>query len=56
MDKNKRALEEPAMFYGRKVGLGDIEFEPIDNMMETLRSRGYITFDEFIDRLSKYSC
>ena len=54
MKENKNILEEPAVSYGSKVRLGDIEFRPMPHLMETLRERGYITLDELSERLSKY--
>lgn len=54
MKKDSHNLEEPAVSYGSKVRLGDIEFKPMLHMMETLRERGYITFDELSEKLSKY--
>lgn len=54
MDTKGHTLEEPAVGYGRKYKLSEIEFQPVHNMMETLRQQGCITFDEFKERLSKY--
>lgn len=54
MSDKDYVLEEPAAVYGSKVRLGDIEFRPMPHLMETLRERGYITFDELSKRLSKY--
>ena len=54
MKKDSHNLEEPAVSYGSKVRLGEIEFIPMPRMMDTLRERGYITFSELKDRLSKF--
>lgn len=54
MDENKHTLEEPSVSYGQKHKLSEIEFQPMSNMMEALREQGYITHDEFVERLSKY--
>lgn len=54
MKNDSHNLEEPAVSYGSKVRLGDVEFKPMPRMMETLRERGYITFDELSEKLSKY--
>ena len=54
MDNNKHNLEDPAASYGRKMKLSEVEFQPMNNMKETLRQQGCITFDEFVDKLSKY--
>jgi|GEM_PF-3081728 len=54
MDENKHILEEPSVSYGQKHKLSEIEFQPMSNMMETLRKQGYITHEEFVERLSKH--
>lgn len=54
MENKKQKLEEPVVAYGRKVRMGDLVPEPIENMEEVLRSRGYISHEEFVERLSKY--
>lgn len=54
MDEKKNILEEPAISYGRKIKLSEIEFQPMHNMMETLKAQGCITMDEFVERFSKY--
>lgn len=54
MEEKKHTLEEPAVSYGRKYKLSEIEFQPMHNMRETLRQQGYITHEEFIQRISKY--
>ena len=54
MDKNNKTLEEPAAEYGRNLRAEEIVFQPMTNMMESLRSQGYITHDELVNRLSKY--
>ena len=53
MKEKNHNLEEPAVSYGRKVRLGEIEFKPMPRMMESLREMGYITFDELSERLTK---
>ena len=52
MDENKHTLEEPSVSYGQKHKLCEIEFQPLSNMMETLRKQGYITHEEFVERLA----
>ncbi|MBQ7708759.1 MAG: hypothetical protein IJT74_02415 [Bacteroidales bacterium] len=54
MDDRSHRLEEPAVSYGRKVRLGDIAPQPLENMEETLRERGYISYEELAQHLSKY--
>ena len=54
MDKNKQNLEEPAASYGKKVTLGEIEFQPVPHMMETLKAQGCISFEDFVEKFSKY--
>lgn len=54
MEKDKHNLEEPAASYGRKVRIGDIVPEPMENMEETLKARGYISYEELVEHLSKY--
>lgn len=54
MVDKKHMLEEPVMAYGRKVRVGDLVPEPMENMEDELRSRGYISHEEFVERLSKY--
>ena len=54
MDIKKNRLEEPAASYGRMVKKSEIEFQPMHNMIETLKAQGCITLDEFVDRYSKY--
>lgn len=54
MENKKQKLEEPVVAYGRKVRMGDLVPEPMENMEEVLRSRGYISHEEFVERLSKY--
>ena len=54
MDKNKNTLNEPAVNYGRKVHVSELQFKPMDNMMETLRFQGYVSLDEFISKVSKF--
>ena len=54
MGDKKHTLEEPAASYGRKVKLSEMEFQPMHNMMETLKAQGCLTFEEFKERLSKY--
>ena len=44
MDKNKNTLNDPRA----------LQFKPMDNMMETLHSQGYITLEEFVSNASKY--
>lgn len=53
MKEKSHNLEEPAVSYGSKVRLGEIEFKPMPRMMESLREMGYITFDELSERLTK---
>ena len=53
MDENKHTLKEPAAEYGRKVKASDVVFQPMANMMETLRSQGYISHEELVNRLSQ---
>ena len=54
MEEKKHILEDPAASYGRKCKLSEIEFQPMHNMMGTMRKRGYITHEELVERLSKY--
>ena len=54
MDKNKQNLEEPAASYGKKVTLSEIEFQPVPHMMETLKAQGCISFEDFVEKFSKY--
>lgn len=54
MDDRSHRLEEPAVSYGRKVRLGDIAPQPLENLEETLRERGYISYEELAQHLSKY--
>lgn len=51
---NKQNLEEPAANYGKKVTLGEIEFQPVPHMMETLQAQGCISFEDFVEKFSKY--
>ena len=53
-EKKNHILEEPSVSYGKSEHMRDIGFTPMPHMMETLRERGYITFDELQERLSKY--
>ena len=53
MDENKHTLKEPAAESGRKVKASDVVFQPMANMMETLRSQGYISHEELVNRLSQ---
>ncbi len=53
MKEKSHNLKEPAVSYGSKVRLGEIEFKPMPRMMESLREMGYITFDELSERLTK---
>lgn len=53
MKEKSHNLEEPAVSYGNKVRLGEIEFKPMPRMMESLRDMGYISFDELSERLTK---
>ena len=52
MDENKHTLKEPSASYGSKYKLSEIEFQPMPDMMETLREQGYITHEEFVERLA----
>ena len=54
MEDKMHRLEEPAVSYGRKVRIGDLVPEPMENMEEELRARGYISHEEFVERLSRY--
>ncbi len=54
MEDKKHSLEEPLVSYGHKVRIGDLVPEPMENMEEELRSRGYISHEEFVERLSRY--
>ena len=54
MDDKDHSLEEPGAEYGRKVKASEIVFEPMPHMRDSLRAQGYITHEEFVDRLSKY--
>ena len=54
MDDKDHFFEEPGGEYGRKVKASEIVFEPMPHMRESLRKQGYITHEEFVDRLSKY--
>ena len=54
MEKNKNNLEEPAASCGKKVKIGDIIPEPMENMEETLKAMGYISYEELVEHLSKY--
>jgi len=51
---NKNLLKSPSASYGRKVRLGDIVPIPMENADEKLRSMGYISHEELVERLSKY--
>jgi len=52
--KNKDLLQEPSVAYGQSLKLSEIEFQPMHNMMESLRAQGCITFDEFANKFSKF--
>lgn len=52
MEKDKHNLEEPAASCGKKVKIGDIIPEPMENMEETLTAMGYISFEELVEHLS----
>ena len=54
MKEKDHILEEPAVSYGKREHISEIGFIPMPHMMETLRERGYITFEELQERLSKY--
>ena len=54
MDEKKHILEEPTVIYGRKIKMRDLIPIPMENMDEELRSRGYISHEEFLEGLSKY--
>ena len=54
MDENKHNLEEPATSYGREIKSSEVVFEPMPRMMESLRAQGYLTHEEFVERMSKY--
>ena len=54
MDDKNHILEEPAASYGSKVKLCEVAFQPMPQMMETLRAQGYITHEEFVERVSKH--
>ena len=43
--------EEPVASYGSKVKLSEVAFQPMPQMMETLRAQGYITHEEFVNRI-----
>ena len=51
---NNNSLNSPAASYGKKVSVRDLHYEPVDNLEETLRSQGYISLDEYINKVSKY--
>ena len=54
MGDKKHILEEPAVFYGKKIKIRDIVPVPMENAEEYLRSQGYISFEELKENLSKY--
>lgn len=54
MDEKNHILEEPAASYGSKVKLSEVPFQPMPRIMETLRAQGYITHNEFVERMSKF--
>jgi hypothetical protein len=52
MGKDKNNLESPSAPYGRIVRVGDLQFEPVDNLDESLRAQGYITLEDFKNKYS----
>lgn len=54
MDKKDHILEEPRGAYGGTIKLSEVTPTPMHNMLETLREQGYISHEEFIERLSKH--
>ena len=54
MDEKKHTLEEPSVAYGKKVRLGDLVPEPMENVEEVLRSRGYLSHEEVAEKFSEF--
>lgn len=55
MNENKHTLNEPAGAYGGKtVSIEEMQFAPMSDMKSSLKSKGYITHEELVDRLNKY--
>ena len=53
MNKNNHnVLESPAVSYGSTIRVGDIHFQPMENVEDSLRAKGYISLEEFEKRFS----
>ena len=53
MNKNNHnVLESPAVSYGSTIRVGDLHFQPMENVEDSLRAKGYISLEEFEKRFS----
>ena len=55
MKELKNTLEEPRLGYGgKRVSASSVQFAPMEDMMASLKARGYISHDELVDKVSKH--
>ena len=53
MNKNNHNVWEcPAVSYGSTIRVGDLHFQQMENVEDSLRAKGYISLEEFEKRFS----
>jgi len=50
--EHNNTLESPAASYGSTIRVGDLHFQPMENVEDSLRAKGYISLEEFQKRAS----
>ena len=50
--EHNNTLESPAASYGSTIRVGDLHFQPMENVEDSLRAKGYISLEEFQKRVS----